>query len=395
VPAIVRSERFSALALLAAAILGLAAANSPLGHGLESALHWHSPWGSIGLDLSIAHWISDGLLAVFFLLIAIELKHEIVAGELSNPRTAVIPAIAAIGGVIVPALIFLAVTRGTPYVHGWPIPTATDIAFALGILAMFGKGLPPAVRVFLLALAVLDDLIAIVIIAVAFADGTDFLALAGAAACLVLFWLLGRMLRPGRAGRPLVVAGMAVIGLLTWWLVLHSGVHATIAGVALGLVLPRRSGHALRHHLEPWSNTIVLPVFAFAAAAVAVPSVGLNELSPVFWAVVVALPVGKVIGISLFGGVASRVLGSPDRPTLPFWSVVTVGVLGGIGFTVSLLMNELAFAKNTEIVDEGTLGVLVGSGLAMIASAIVVMLRARVLKRQGLQRDGLEAARTT
>ncbi|MGN6408822.1 MAG: Na+/H+ antiporter NhaA [Curtobacterium sp.] len=375
--AIVRSPRFSAIALLTAAVLGLVVANSPLGPGLEHLLHVHAPWGAVGLDLSVSHWISDGLLAVFFLLVAIELKHELVAGELSNPKTAVIPAIAAVGGVLVPAGIYLAVTAGTPYGHGWPIPTATDIAFALGVLAMFGRGLPSTLRVFLLALAVLDDLIAIIIIAVVFAHGTDFLALAGAAVVLALFWLLSKALRPGRSGQAWVIAGMVVLGVVTWWLVYHSGVHATIAGVALGLVLPRRPGHALHENVEPWSNAVVLPVFAFASAAVVVPSVGIGELSPTFWAVVLALPVGKVIGITVFGAVATRIFRAPGRSTLSFWSIVTVGVLGGIGFTVSLLMNELAFARNEEVLDEGVLAVLVGSGIAIVASAVVVGLRAR------------------
>ncbi|TCU50760.1 Na+/H+ antiporter NhaA [Curtobacterium sp. PhB146] len=377
---LVRSPRFSAIALLTAAVLGLVVANSPVGPGLERLLDAHLPLGAVGLDLSIAHWISDGLLAVFFLLVAIELKQELVDGELSNPKTAIIPAIAAVGGVLVPAGIFLLVTAGTPYTHGWPIPTATDIAFALGVLAMFGRGLPSGIRVFLLALAVLDDLIAIIIIAVVFAHDTDFLALAGAVVTLAAFWLLGRMLRPGRNGQTLLIVAMVVVGLLTWWLVYHSGVHATIAGVALGLVLPRRPGHTLHENVEPWSNAIVLPVFAFASAAVVIPAVGIGELSPTFWAVVIALPVGKVIGITLFGAVATRIFRSPGRSSLSFFSIITVGVLGGIGFTVSLLMNELAFARNEEILDEGVLAVLVGSGIAIVASAVVVTLRARAYR---------------
>jgi Na+:H+ antiporter, NhaA family len=185
------------------------------------------------------------------------------------------------------------------------------------------------------------------------------------------------MLRPGRSAQGWIIAAMVVLGVVVWWLVLQSGVHATIAGVALGLVLPRRPGHTVYERVEPWSNGVVLPIFAFASAAVAIPAVGIGELSPTFWGIVVALPVGKVIGITLFGTVATRIFRAPGRPTLPFWSIVTVGVLGGIGFTVSLLMNELAFARNEDIVDEGTLAVLVGSGIAMVASAVVVSLRAR------------------
>lgn len=377
---LVRSPRFSAIALLTAAVLGLVVANSPVGPGLERLLDAHPPLGAVGLDLSLAHWVSDGLLAVFFLLVAIELKQELVDGELSNPKTAIVPAIAAVGGVLVPAGVFLLVTAGTPYTHGWPIPTATDIAFALGVLAMFGRGLPSGIRVFLLALAVLDDLIAIIIIAVVFAHDTDFAALGGAVVAVAVFWALGRMLRPGRSGQTLLIVAMVLVGLVTWWLVHHSGVHATIAGVALGLVLPRRPGHTLHEHVEPWSNAIVLPVFAFVSAAVVIPSVGIGELSPTFWAVVIALPVGKVIGITLFGVVATRLFRSPGRSSLSFFSIITVGVLGGIGFTVSLLMNELAFARNEEVLDEGVLAVLVGSGIAIVASAVVVTLRARAYR---------------
>ncbi|MEK6345198.1 MAG: Na+/H+ antiporter NhaA, partial [Curtobacterium sp.] len=262
---------------------------------------------------------------------------------------------------------------GTQYQHGWPIPTATDIAFALGLLAMFGRGLPSTIRVFLLALAVLDDLIAIVIIAVVFAHDTDFLAMAGAVVVLAVFWLLGRRLQRTDGGPGLLI----VLGLLAWWLTYHSGVHATIAGVALGLLLPRPSGHTVHERVEPWSNGLVLPVFAFASAAVVIPGVGLAELSPTFWAVVLALPVGKVIGITVFGSIATRIFRAPGRSTLSFGSIMTVSVLGGIGFTVSLLMNELAFARNEEILDEGVLAVLVGSGIAMVASAVVVSLRGR------------------
>lgn len=391
--AIVRSERFSAIALLTAAVLGLIVANAPTGGALHVALDAHLPLGALGLDLSTAHWISDGLLAVFFLLVAIELKHELVAGELSNIRTAVVPAIAAVGGVIVPAVVYLMLAHGSGLEQGWPVPTATDIAFALGILAIFGRGLPQSLRVFLLALAVLDDLIAIVIIAVVFAHGTDFGALGGAAVALAVFWSLGRLAPSGAAARRLVFAAMVLVGLITWWFVVHSGVHATIAGVALGLALPRATGHTLYERLDPWSNVVVLPVFAFAAAAVTIPAVGISELSPAFWAIVVALPVGKVIGITAFGWLGGRFMRAPGRTAMPFWSLVTVGSLGGVGFTVSLLMNELAFASNAEIVDQGTLAVLVGSGIAMVAGAAAVAARAWVLRRPSRRERSLHTPR--
>jgi NhaA family Na+:H+ antiporter len=324
-------------------------------------------------------------MAVFFLLVGLEIKREALAGGLRTWPDRLLPGAAALGGMAVPALVYAALNLGSGALRGWAIPAATDIAFALGVLAVFGRGLPSTLRVFLLALAVLDDLIAIVIIAVVFAHDTDFWALGGAVVALAVFWLLARRLRTGRdrAGRrqTLLIIGLVVIGVVSWWLVYHSGVHATIAGVALGLLLPRKPGHLAYDRIEPFSNAIVLPVFAFAAAAVVIPSVGIGELSPTFFAIVLALPVGKVIGITLFGGIASRLGRSPDRPTLGLGSVAAVGVLGGIGFTVSLLMNELAFARSEEIVDEGTLAVLVGSGIAMIASAIVVTFMARKARR--------------
>jgi NhaA family Na+:H+ antiporter len=379
-----RSERASAGLLLGAAILGLVLANLPTGPGLLAIKNHHLDLPAIGLNLSVGHWISDGLLALFFFVVAVDLKHELIRGELNSVKKAIVPAIAAVGGVIVPAVVYALLTLGSGYGEGWPIPTATDIAFALGVLAVFGTALPGRIRVFLLALAVLDDLIAILIIAVFFTHGSDLtflgLAVVGVAATFAAGRLLGR--RKGLAG-ALAVALVVVLAVVTWYLVYRSGVHATIAAVAVGLVLPLGPARKAVHALEPVTNGIVLPIFAFAAAAVAVPSVGLSQLSPVFWAIVVALPIGKLVGITVAGGLASRAFRDPDparrSQVLTFGELITVAMLGGIGFTVSLLMNELAFKKSIEIVDEGTLAVLVGSGVSLVVAAVLV---SRLKRRQ-------------
>ncbi|WP_433862165.1 Na+/H+ antiporter NhaA [Streptomyces sp. L7] len=266
---IIRSERTAAGLLLGAAALGLLLANTALGPALLDLQHAHLGGGVV--DLSVGHWISDGLLAVFFFLVAVELKHELVAGELNSFAKAVHPAIAAACGVAVPALIYLALTSGSGLSDGWPIPTATDIAFALGVLAVFGRGLPNRLRVFLLALAVLDDLVAILIIAVFFTTNPNLLELGAAAVVVVAFGLLSRVLR-GRLRWPVGVL-MALLAVLAWWLVYDSGVHATIAGVALGLVMARGPGGRTAHALEPWSNGLILPLFAFSAALVVIPAV--------------------------------------------------------------------------------------------------------------------------
>ncbi|SEI03835.1 MULTISPECIES: Na+/H+ antiporter NhaA [unclassified Leifsonia] len=374
---IIRSERTAAGLLLGAAALGLLLANTPVGPGLLDLQH--SRLGGGALALSVGHWISDGLLAIFFFIVAVELKHELVAGELNSVQKAIHPAIAAVAGVIVPAGLYLAVTAGTGQQQGWPIPTATDIAFALGVLAVFGRGLPNRLRVFLLALAVLDDLIAILIIAIFFTTNPNVLELVLAAITVALFGVLSRMLR-GRLRWPLGVL-MVLLALLSWWLVHDSGVHATIAGVALGLAMARRPAGRVTHALEPWSNAVVLPLFAFSAALVPIPSVAPSQLSPAFWAILVALPVGKLVGITLGGWLGSFAGRRQDRGRISPFALLTVAALGGIGFTVSLLMNELAFAGSAEVRAEGTLAVLLGSGVAIVVSGILVSALARRNRR--------------
>ncbi|SFR73744.1 sodium/proton antiporter, NhaA family [Agromyces sp. CF514] len=386
---ILRSERWSAVLLLIAAVLGLVLANLSFGPVLVElkTAHLDLPW--LGLDLSLGHWISDGLLAVFFFIVAVELKRELVIGELNSLSKALLPAIAAVGGVLVPAVIYVGFTVGTDTVDGWPIPTATDIAFALGVLAVFGRFIPTRVRVFLLALAVLDDLIAILIIAFFFTADASMAHLGLAAVTITLFGAFSRMLKPRsswvlsrRAQWPIMLV-LWVLAVLTWYFVYQSGVHATIAGVALGFVMARRPGGRAVHGLEPVSNGVILPLFALSAAMVPIPQVSPSELDPAFWGILVGLPVGKIVGIMLAGGIGLLVARRRTGQSLTIGDLAMVGTLGGIGFTVSLLMNELAFAGDTEVANEGTLAVLLGSGIAIVLSGLAVTVRSRQYRTQG------------
>ena len=374
-----RGQQFPAVLLLVAAGLGILLANLPSHDALAAVLDFHIAVPGTVLDLSIEHWVSDGLLAVFFLVVAIELRHELTHGELDSPQKAVQPAIAAAGGVLVPIAVYLLIAGSGDTATGWPIPTATDIAFALGVLAMFGRGLPSTVRVFLLALAILDDIIGIIFIAVLFAHDVQWLLLGLGIVGVVAFWLLSRLLHA--KGHPLIAVAMVVVAVVTWGLVASSGIHATIAGVMLGLVMSPVPAGRTRHALEPTVNGAILPIFAFVAAFVVIPAVSPTELSPAFWAIVVALPVGKIIGIGLFGWIAMRIRPKGAAPGLPFADILAAGALGGIGFTVSLLLANLAFGAHDEIRDQAILGVLVGSLIALVFSGIIVSLRARWYRR--------------
>lgn len=375
-----RGQQFPAVLLLVAAGLGLLFANLPTHDGLAAFLDFHIAVPGTDLDLSISHWVSDGLLAVFFLMVAIELRHELTHGELDSPRKALQPAIAAAGGVLIPIAVYLLIAGGDSSTSsGWPIPTATDIAFALGVLAMFGRGLPSTVRVFLLALAILDDIIGIIFIAVVFTDDVQWLQLGLAIVGVAVFWLLSRLLHA--KGHTIIAVAMVIVGLVTWGLMYSSGIHATIAGVLLGLVMAPVPAGRTRHALEPTVNGAILPIFAFVAAFVVIPELSISELSPAFWAIVVALPVGKIIGISLFGWIAMRIRPKGADPALPFGDILAAGALGGIGFTVSLLLSNLAFDGDPGIRDQAILGVLVGSLIALVFSMIIVSARARFYRR--------------
>ena len=377
---IFRSERYAAISLAGAAALGLFLANSVAGPGLIELSHSYVGFPAIGLELSIAHWITDALLAVFFFIIAVELRHELTVGELSSFKKALAPGIAALGGVFIPAAVYLSIA-GADYARGWPIPTATDIAFALGLIALVGRGLPGRLRVFLLALAVIDDLIAILIIAVFFTASIDFIALGMAVIAVYLFRFISCQ---GRMNSQLQATLLVVVALFAWYFTYLSGVHATIAGVALGLVLqPRLAGQAA-HALQPTTNAVILPLFAFVSALVVIPDLAPSELSPAFWGIAVGLPLGKIIGITLAGSIVAAIIhrGEATETIVKGWDLFTISAVAGIGFTVSLLMNELAFEGNSLIRDEGVLGVLIGSAIAIVIGGSLVIWRSRHYRKK-------------
>ncbi len=382
---LLRSPQFPAILLLATAGLGLLLANLPTHDAIAGLLGAHLGVPGTALDLSVSHWVSDGVLAIFFFVVALELQYELTRGELNSVRVAIQPAIAAAGGILVPIALYLWIAGSDPSATGWPIPTATDIAFALGVLAVFGRGLPSAVRAFLLALAILDDIVGIVFIAVLFAHGLNLLLLGLGVLAVIVFAVLSRQLR-GRA-TPVIAVLMVIVGLVAWGLFAASGVHATIAGVMLGLVMAPRAADPTRHALEPWVNGLVLPLFAFVAAFVVIPQVPLEELSPAFFAILVALPVGKLVGIGAFGALAQLIRPRGAPPAIRFPDVLAAGALGGIGFTVSLLLANLAFAGDAAVRDQAILAVLVGSVIALIVAAALVSWRAKVHRALGDAED--------
>ena len=365
-----RSDRYAAIALASAAALGLILANTAAGPGLMALSDEYFGPASIGLDLSLGHWVTDGLLAVFFFIVAVELRFELTRGELNSWQKAAAPTVAALGGVIVPAVLYLAIA-GSTFSGGWPIPTATDIAFALGLIALVGRGLPPRIRVFLLALAVLDDLVAILIIAVVFAEGLNLGALIGAATAIIAVCIVSASRGPKAVRYPVII----LLSLMTWYLVYVSGVHATIAGVALGLFMSPKVSARAAHALLPVNNAVILPLFAFVAALVVIPDVSVTPLSPVFWGIGLALPVGKFAGIMIAGSLIA--LTARKGTGVRGWDLAAVAAVAGIGFTVSLLMNELALADNAALRDQGVLAVLCGSAVSIVVGGTLLAWRAR------------------
>ncbi|MFC4493401.1 Na+/H+ antiporter NhaA [Streptomyces ovatisporus] len=406
-----RTETVGGMVLLAAALVALIWANTPLSDSYEAVRSFHFGIPALGLDLSVEHWASDGVLTLFFFVAGIELKRELVTGELRNPAAAALPVVAALSGMAVPALFYLATNlAGGGRLSGWAVPMATDIAFALGVLAVIGTHLPAGIRAFLLTLAIVDDLGAIVVIALFFTSTLNWAALAGALAGLVLFRVLHVNLR---------VRGWYVyvpLALVIWGLMYNSGVHATISGVAMGMLLscrprggartsgstgtpgaaeagessqtpdaggtsvaddePASPAEEIEHRLRPLSAGFAVPVFALFAAGVAISGPALADVfrDPEPLGVVLGLFLGKLVGV--FGGtyLAARFTRARLDPALSWSDVFGISMLAGIGFTVSLLIAELAFTQDA-VTEHVKAAVLIGSLLAAIAACVLLKLR--------------------
>ncbi|MFI8323850.1 Na+/H+ antiporter NhaA [Streptomyces sp. NPDC085529] len=379
-----RTETVGGLVLLASAVVALVWANSPWSAAYESIRDFHFGIPALGLDLSVGHWTSDGLLAVFFLVAGIELKRELVVGELRTPATAALPVIAALCGMAVPAALYtLTATAGGGSLDGWAVPMATDIAFALAVLAVISTHLPSALRAFLLTLAVVDDLGAILIIAIFFTGDLDFRALGAAFAGLVLFYALQRL--RVRGWWWYVPLGVAI-----WALMYHSGVHATVAGVAMGLILrttldsgeERSPGARVAHLVHPFSAGVAVPLFALFAAGVALSGDALAKVftDPEPLAVFVGLVAGKILGVFLGTYAAVRFTRARLNPDLAWADVFGLAVLAGIGFTVALLLGELSFTDPAQV-EHVKAAVLLGSVTAAVLAAVLLRRRNRVYKR--------------
>ncbi len=359
--------------LVFAALNALTIANSPLG-----TVYFRVLEAKIA-GLSVLHWINDGLMAAFFLVVGLEIKREFIEGQLASWTRRALPALAALGGMIAPAVIYIALARSdAEALRGWAIPAATDIAFALGVLAILGSRVPVSLKIFLTALAILDDLGAILIIALFYAGNLSLPMLAGAAACLAVLTALN--LRNVKSLTPYLV-----IGAVLWFFVLKSGIHATLAGVALALTIPlggRGSEsdepehsplHRLEHWLHPYSSYFIVPIFGFANAGVSIAGMSPSLLlTPVPLGIVLGLFVGKQIGVFGFAWLAVR-LGLGTMPRKATWAqLYGVSLLCGIGFTMSLFIGALAFAGNAALNDATKIGVLVGSTVSAVLGYVVL-----------------------
>ncbi|HGS5455806.1 TPA: Na+/H+ antiporter NhaA [Vibrio cholerae] len=358
-----KMESAGGILLVIAAAIAMVIANSAMGEGYQAFLHTYV------FGMSVSHWINDGLMAVFFLLIGLEVKRELLEGALKSRETAIFPAIAAVGGMLAPALIYVAFNFNDPAaIQGWAIPAATDIAFALGIMALLGKRVPVSLKVFLLALAIIDDLGVVVIIALFYSSDLSTIALTiGFIMTGVLFML--------NAKHVAKLSIYLVAGLILWIAVLKSGVHATLAGVVIGFAIPLKGNKGehsplkhLEHALHPYVAFAILPVFAFANAGISLQGVslaGLTSMLPL--GVALGLFLGKPLGIFSFSWAAVK-LGVAKLPEgINFKHIFAVSVLCGIGFTMSIFISSLAFGQANEAYDTyARLGILMGSTTAAL-----------------------------
>jgi len=363
-------EAASGLLLIAAAALALIVNNSPLSHYYTAFLDVPVAVqiGALQIAKPSLLWINDGLMALFFLLIGLEVKRELLEGQLSKPSQVVLPGAAAIGGMVVPALIYWFINKDYPdALGGWAIPMATDIAFALGVLALLGKRVPVSLKLFLMTLAIIDDLGAIIVIAVFYSSELSGVSLLLAAACLIVLIAMNRM-------GVIKVAPYMIVGLILWVCVLKSGVHATLAGVTLAFCIPLRTKNSetsplmsIEHALHPWVAYAILPLFAFANAGVSLAGVSLHSfVSHVPMGIAAGLLIGKTLGVFGLTWIAIKT-GMAALPVGANWGqVFGVAILCGIGFTMSLFVGSLAFVAGSDYVGMDRMGILTGSILAAL-----------------------------
>ena len=402
----ISTEAAGGLVLLGATVLALIWANSPFRASYETFWQTEAGFNVGGFELTedLRHWVNDALMALFFFIVGLEIKRELVVGELNDARKAALPAIAAVGGMVGPALLYLAFTAGTPGSSGWGIPMATDIAFAVGLLALLSDRVPSGLKVFLLSLAIVDDIGAILVIALFYSEGLKIGWLAAAVFLLVFVMVLRRL-------KVYWVPAYVIVGIFVWLATFESGVHATIAGVALGLLTPARptdpmafedvlkearelpaepDAHALHclaiqanevvsvaerltHRLHPWTSFLVIPVFALANAGVRLSSESFGDAmgSSVALGIIVGLVAGKILGISAAAWLATKLNLGRLPESVQWQHVIGAAAVAGIGFTVSLFITGLAFA-DSELVSQAKMGILVGSLVAgMLGGALL------------------------
>ena len=374
-------EAASGLVLLISAIIALIISNSSYENIYFNTLNKYIFIGikNFGIKLSVLHWINDGLMAIFFFFVTLEIKREFIQGELSSVKQAILPIIAAVGGMLVPALIYIFINLETPEtLRGWAIPSATDIAFSIGILSLLGSRVPLSLKVFLTALAIIDDLGAIIIIAFFYTGDLSIIYLGLIIITLIILILLNRF--GVKKFLPYLV-----VGLFLWFFTHESGIHSTIAGVLLAISIPHRKKEhdfsllvKIEHKISSYVAFFIMPLFAFANAGVSLNGLTFSSLlSPVPLGILLGLFVGKQVGVFIFSYTSIK-LGIGQMPTNSNWvNFYGVGILTGIGFTMSLFVGNLAFVENTQYIDGVKIGVLAGSLLSTLVGYFLLLITSK------------------
>jgi NhaA family Na+:H+ antiporter len=381
---IMRNETVGGVLLLLCAVAALIWANSAAHEAYEHFIHFKLGPSSLGLHLPLHVWAADGLLAVFFFVAGVELKHEFVSGTLSTPRLASVPMAAAFGGMLTSGLIFIAINRGTPVAQAWGLPISTDIAFALAVLAVVGRGLPIELRTFLLTLAVVNDLGAITVIAIFYSHGFNAIAFVAACICIGVFALL--------QSRGVRVPGLYILlALVIWYATFRSGIHATVAGVAMGLAMrvKRHEGESVSPAdraddlLRPFSAGLCAPLFALVSTGIVFDGLAVGDAirNPLTIGVVAGLVIGQPLGVMLGAFLTSRFTKGQLNPALSWWDVLVVGTLASIGFTVALLINEVSFGDDVAQLTSGKFAIVLTNVVAILVSSSAVLLRTRAISR--------------